>query len=102
MPFRILAGLICVMAASLFVLDPTGMAAWFFQDTFNLVAFLVVIPVFAYACLFGKLPDALTRGLSEEMYDDLRQADRLFTEFNAKSIAAAVVALLIIMYVTFR
>jgi hypothetical protein len=102
MPFRILAGLVCLVFIAIVVLDPEAAAKDFFSDGFNLVGFFVVVPVFAYSCLFGKLPDALVERLPEEIYDDFLHAEKNFTQFNVQSIVTALVALTIGMFYVFR
>ncbi|HHX83611.1 MAG TPA: hypothetical protein GX696_11625, partial [Pseudomonadaceae bacterium] len=52
------------------------MATEFLGDAFNLVAFLLVVPVFAYCSLFGKLPDWFVERLPDEIYDDFLHAEK--------------------------
>lgn len=102
MPFRILAGLFCLLFGFVFVYDPKLMVTEFLGDTFNLVTFLIVVPVFAYSSLFGKLPDWFVERLPDEIYDDFLHAEKNFTQFNVQSVVTALVALSIAMYAVFR
>lgn len=67
-------------------------------NAFSLVSLLVVFPLFVYCSLFGKMPNVITRHVSEEIYRDLANVDTLFTEFNAKSIAATLVFLAMVFF----
>lgn len=101
MPFRILAGLFCVMNAVALVYDAKGLWESYSSHWSSLVGVFLVMPLFVYATLFGKLPDFLVRHLSDETFDDLANAETLFTRFDARSIAFAVVTLTMIAYVMY-
>jgi hypothetical protein len=102
LPFRILGGLICVAIAATFVIDFHSAIQVWIADTFNLAGLLVVFPLFGYCALFGKMPELITKNVPEAFFRDWRNAESFFTEFNVKSIAAAIVTITMIAYVIYK
>lgn len=101
MPFRILAGLICLVNAVVLVFDAKGLWETYSSHWMSLVSLFTIMPLFVYATLFGKLPDFLVRHLSDETFEELERAETLFTRFDARSIAFAVVFLTMAAYMMY-
>lgn len=101
-PFRILAGLICTLFVFVLVIDARGFWEILNTNLISLVAPFVTMPLFFYATLFGKLPDFLVRHLSDQTFEDLEKAETLFTRFDARSIAFAIVFLTMVAYMMYR
>lgn len=102
MPFRILAGLFCILFVVVLVIDATGLLEIFNRQPLGPVPALVIVPLFGYVALFGKIPDFLVRNLSDQTYDELARAETLFTRFDARSIAFAIVFLTMVAYMMYR
>lgn len=96
--FRILAGLVCLAGVLPLLVDPFGIVARHRLDTFDLVGILLILPLFSYCALAGKVPDFIVRHLDDESYDDMMHTEKFFTEFGEKSISFAVVALLMVAF----
>ena len=100
--FRILAGLVAATGLLPFIGDPWATLQHYRDDWVALVHVGLGMPLFAYCAVFGRVPPFLTRHLSDEAYDDYANAHRIFTEFNVKSVVAAVVALTIIAFILYH
>lgn len=98
MPFRILAGLVGLVFLAVLVVDPVGFMKHIASDLISLVGFFLVIPTIFYAIFIGKLPDALVKRMSDDMYKDIANTETLFKNFDARSIGAAIVVLIMGCY----
>jgi hypothetical protein len=68
------------------------------QGIFFIISSAFFIPIVFSCCLLGKIPDFITKHLDEESLKDLYETEKLFTEFNAKSIGFAIVFLSMVTY----
>ncbi len=98
MPFRILAGLIGAGYLGALVVAPGSLMDIVSDDLVSLAAFVTVLPLFVYVTITGKLPDALVSRLPDKLYEDLAKAETLFTQFNVRSVVAALVVLILACY----
>jgi len=100
--FRVLAGIIAVAAIAPVLVDPIGTAAHYSKDLFDLLGVVLLLPLFIYCALKGKLPDFMTESFDEETFHDVNHAEKFFTEFSPKSIGFAVVAALMMAYAIYK
>lgn len=98
MPFRILAGLVGLAFLAAIFVDPVGFMKQVASDLFSLVGFALAIPTIVCATFIGKLPDALVKRMSDDMYKDIANTETLFKKFDARSIGAAIVVLIMGCY----
>ena len=68
------------------------------QGLFFIISSAFFIPIVFSCCALGKIPDFVTKHLDKESLKDLNEAEKLFTEFNAKSIGFVIVFLSMVAY----
>lgn len=102
MLFRILAALICMAILASFAIDRQLAVDIWIYDSFNFVGLMLVFPLFAYAAIFGKMPELITSNMSDEFLDELNHAETLFTKFDRRSAAASIVFVTLIFYVVYK
>lgn len=101
--FRVVAGLISAGILSTFLFDFRYAMELWILDWFNLLCLLVTLPLLLYSAISGKmLPDFILQNISEEAYKELTNTEVFFTEFSAKSISFAVVALTMLAYIIYK
>ena len=96
--FRILAGLICVGYVGAIFYDTGSLWEAVSDDLVSLAAPFVVLPLFLYVTFVGKLPNFLVDKMSDEVFNDIARTETLFKKFDARSIGAAIVVLIMGCY----
>ena len=71
------------------------------QGIFFIISSAFFIPIVFSCCVLGKIPDFITKHLDEESLKDLNEAEKLFTEFNPKSVGFAIALLSMVAYTIF-
>ena len=100
--FRILAGLLCLIFFLTVTFATESSVAIYNRDAYSRLSVILMVPLFLYCAIVGKVPHFITQHVSDEAFHDLTHAEELFTRFNAKSITAAIVFLTMVFYSIFR
>jgi hypothetical protein len=100
--FRVLAGLICFGGLLPVVSDPASSLEFYLSDWYFLLCFLLMMPLFIYCAVIGKVPDFIVRRLDEESYKEFMDVSPLFTKFNVTSITCALVFLTMVAFTIYR
>ena len=71
------------------------------DQIFFIISSAFFIPIVLSSCIFGEIPDFITKHLDKESLKDLNEAEKLFTEFNPKSVGFAIALLSMVAYTIF-
>jgi hypothetical protein len=97
--FRILGIFLCVgsvwaLIHKIYFSNNSGLD----ELVFYIISTLSFVSVILPSCILGRVPEYISKHLDEEFINDFNNAEKLFTEFNAKSVGFAIVFLSMVLY----